>query len=125
MPTDPAYRYTATVLRVIDGDTLSVNVDLGFHLTLRAQTIRLAACNAREFEQPGGPEASANLTQLLPPSTVVTLSTVRADKFGGRYDAHITLADGTDLVSKLIDEGWAAAWDGEGPKPVPPWPRQA
>lgn len=121
----PAYRYEATVVRVVDGDTLILDVDLGFHVWLRGQSFRLLGCNARELHEPGGPEARDNLRDLL--STLlmpVTLRSVRVDKFGGRFDAAITLKGGADLVTALIADGWVAAWDGTGERPVPSWPRQ-
>ena len=118
------YTYNAMVVAVHDGDTITASIDLGFHVMLFQQQVRLLGCNARELSEPGGLEARDNLRALLPsaPATV-TIRTVRPDKFGGRYDAQITLPDGTDLVSKLIADGWAAPWDGTGSKPVPPWPR--
>lgn len=120
---DPAYRYAATVDRVIDGDTLVASVDLGFHVWLRNQTFRLLGVNARELTQPGGPEARDNLAAIIGPT--VTLTSIKPDKYGGRMLAIITLTDGTDLSSLLVATGWAAAWDGTGPKPSPPWPRPA
>lgn len=113
----------AHVVRVIDGDGVVLDVDLGYNLWVRGQSFRLAGCNAREHTMPGGREATLNLAALLPPGTAVTLTSVKPDKFGGRYDAHITLPDGTDLVTKLVVDQWAAPWEGKGPKPVPPWPR--
>lgn len=119
--TGPVYAYAAVVTAVHDGDTVTADIDLGFDVHT-IQHVRLAGCNARELAQPGGPEAAANLTGLLLGKQVV-LHTVRPDKFGGRYDAAVTLADGTDLVAELVAQQWAAPWDGTGPKPVPPWPR--
>lgn len=119
---DPAYRYSATIDRVIDGDTLVASVDLGFQVWLRNQTFRVLGINARELTQPGGPEARDNLTAIIGPA--VTLTSIKPDKYGGRMLAVITLADGTDL-SLLVATGWAATWDGTGPKPSPPWPRTA
>lgn len=121
--TNPAYRYAATIDRVIDGDTLTASVDLGFHVWLRGQTFRFLGLNARELSQPGGTEARDNLVALLPPSTAVTLTSVKPDKYGDRMLAVVTLADGSDLTTLLIAAGWAAPWDGRGAKPVPPWPR--
>lgn len=118
----PAYTYAATVVRVIDGDTAVLDIDLGLSVWARGQHIRLAGCNARELSMPGGPEARDHLAGLLPAGTQVTVSTVKPDKFGGRYDAQVTLPDGRDLVALLIVEGWCAPWDGTGPAPVPPWP---
>lgn len=44
---DPAYRYSATVTAVHDGDTFTADVDLGFGVWLRKQTFRLLGCNGR------------------------------------------------------------------------------
>jgi endonuclease YncB( thermonuclease family) len=128
------YTYRAVIRRVVDGDTLAVAVDLGFGLWHygmdgRGLHLRLLGCNARELEQPGGREAKRNLAELLVPyggvlgGSALTLHTVKDDKYGGRYDAAVQLDDGTDLVELLVSQQWAAAWDGTGERPVPPWPR--
>jgi endonuclease YncB( thermonuclease family) len=118
------YTYAARVIRVIDGDTIVADVDLGFNMWVREQSFRLVGLNAREHTQPGGREAAAHLSEILLVSTLVRLTSVKPDKFGGRYDAVITLPDGSDLATVLITTGWAAAWDGSGTKPLPPWPRE-
>lgn len=123
------YTYLATVMSIHDGDSIHVEVDLGFGVWKGSENnvpgvmLRLFGCNAIELKDPGGIEARDNLATILPPGTVVVLSTVKPDKFGGRYDAIVQLPNGTDLVTGLIAGGWAAAWDGNGPKPVPVWPR--
>lgn len=133
-----AQTHPATVLAVHDGDSLTVSIrlartrardaDLGFHihaehgwLVLHAP-IRLLGCNAIELKDPGGVEAQQHLATVLPVGTLVSLSTVATDKYA-RWDAAVTLPDGTDLVTGLIRDGWAAAWNGLGPKPTPAWPR--
>lgn len=116
------FQYQATVSRVIDGDTVVMDIDLGFSIVLH-QSVRLLGLNAREHDMPGGPEATANLETLLPAGQAVTLSTMKPDKYGSRYDADVTLPDGRDLSALLIQDGWAAPWTGAGTKPVPPWPR--
>lgn len=116
------YEYAATVVRVIDGDTAVVDIDLGFHTWRRNQSIRLLDCNARELSMPGGPEARDHLSGLLPAGTQVTVSTVKVDKYGDRYDGAVTLPDGRDLVTVLAESGWVALWDGHGLRPVPDWP---
>lgn len=134
--------FPAVVTQIVDGDTFKVTVDLGvgttakdrdlgFHLYIENKRIvmhgdiRLLGCNAREHDAPGGQEAKANLTTTMPIGTPVHISTVSADKYGGRYDATVTLPDGRDLTALLVGEQWAAAWGGLGTKPVPPWPRTA
>ncbi len=119
------YTYNATVVRVVDGDTVIMDVDLGFSCWVRDLSFRLLGCNAREHSQIGGKEARANLEKLLPAGMKVKLTSVQTDKFGGRYDALIMLPDGNDLATLLVESGWAAAWTGNGAKPVPPWPRKA
>lgn len=125
------YTYWATVAAVHDGDTVSFFVDLGFNVFLHPvneksrerMSFRLFGCNARELAQPGGPEARDHLAELLPVGLTVELASVKRDKYGGRYDAVVTMPDGTDLRDTLIADGWAVPWDGTGPKPIPPWPR--
>lgn len=124
----PAYTYTAVVVRVVDGDSLHLDVDLGFNVWLRDVPFRLAGCNARELSTPGGPEARDHLTALLPAGTVVTVRSVKTDKYA-RWDADVILppvagvTGGPRLTDILINGGWAAPWTGAGTAPVPPWPR--
>ncbi len=116
------YSYNAVVVSVHDGDGITLLVDLGFD-TFHQGPFRLGGCNARELHEPGGIEARDNLAALLPMGTMVSIRTVKPDKYERRYDADIVLPDGRGLVPLLIAEGWAAFWDGTGAKPVPPWPR--
>ncbi len=46
------FAYRLTVLRVVDGDTLDVNIDLGFQMTLAGQRIRLLRVNTPEIKGP-------------------------------------------------------------------------
>lgn len=119
------YAYEAVVVRVVDGDTFILNVDLGFGIWLREQSFRLAGCNARELSEEGGAETQAYLGLLLRPGTRVVLRSIKVDKWGGRYDALIELPGIGDLAEYLIVKGWVARWNGRGDKPVPPWPRLA
>lgn len=120
------YTYNARVVTVHDGDTLTLDVDLGF-FTHVVVPFRILGMNARELSEPGGPEARDHLIELLPVGTSVTITSVKPDKFGGRYDAVISWHnDGggdVDVAGLLIVNQWAAAWNGLGVKPVPPWPR--
>jgi micrococcal nuclease len=120
---DPSFRYAAELVRVIDGDTVVLDVDLGFGVWIRAQSFRLLGINAREKSQAGGAAARENLSRLLPAGARLVVTSVKPDKYGGRYDGALTLADGRDVSRELIVTGWAAPWDGTGAKPVPPWPR--
>lgn len=121
------YLYNATMVRVHDGDTIEVIVDRGFFdylgSTAHPIPIRILGINARELNEPGGPEAQANLAALLPVGSPVVLASSKPDKYAPRWDAAIQTPTIPDLATALIAGQWAAAWDGTGTKPVPPWPR--
>ncbi|MER5754322.1 hypothetical protein [Streptomyces sp. NPDC002088] len=124
------YEYSAIVRDVHDGDTIKVDLDQGLDTWKHSVSMRLYGCNARELKDPGGKEARDNLAALLPVGTKVTIHShkagrdLEADKYGGRYDATIALPDGRDLVGLLIEQQWAAGWNGKGARPLPPWPRE-
>ena len=42
------YEYKATIVRVVDGDTVDVDIDLGFDVWLRSQRIRLFGVDTPE-----------------------------------------------------------------------------
>lgn len=112
------------VLDVHDGDTATVLAQVA---TLPKQLWmgldgRITGYNARELSMPGGPEAGAYLRQQMPVGTKVTVTYYGNDKYGGRDEIAITLPDGRDVTKMMIDDGYGAAWNGRGVKPVPPWP---
>lgn len=45
---EPIYQYSGTVTEVYDGDTITVKLDLGFHIHLADIKIRLLGINAPE-----------------------------------------------------------------------------
>lgn len=131
--------YTATVVTIHDGDTIDVDlvlipktgkvkkdVDLGFNVhrgpqgvVLEQQSVRFLGCNAPELATPAGKTARAFLLTVLAVGDTITLESYGWDKYGGRIDGKITLADGRDLTTVMIESGNAAPWDGLGAKPVP------
>lgn len=119
--------YNATVVGVHDGDSVNVVIDRGMYdykgSTDHPVPVRLVGCNANELTAPGGVEARDNLAAILTPGTAVVLTTVKPDKFAPRWDALVATATIPDLAAHLVADGWAAAWDGTGKRPTPPWPR--
>ena len=67
----PSYRYKAQCVRVIDGDTIVVDIDLGFETILKNRHIRLNGYNAAELtatdpkERDRAGQATAMLTALI------------------------------------------------------------
>lgn len=64
--------YPATVQRVIDGDTVRLEVQLGFNVTLHGVDVRMADVYAPERFTPDGPKATEALRALLPTGATVT-----------------------------------------------------
>ena len=101
------FTFQATVIQVIDGDTITAAVQLGFGFTT-VQTLRLRALDAPEIDSADGREAKAWLASVMPsgakPSSVL-IKTVRSDKYD-RYLADVWVGE-TYLNQKLIDKGLA------------------
>ncbi len=114
------YAYRAAVVRVIDGDTVILDLDLGFYVTVR-MSCRLLGINAIELHAPGGREARDYLVSLLPVGVTVDVVSVKPDKYAGRFDG-IVLAFGVDVGVAMVAAGFALPWDGLGARPVPTWP---
>lgn len=117
--------YPATVRAVHDGDSCTVELDLGLGVTYRA-VLRVFGMNARELAMPGGPEARDHLAGLLPAGSGCVVTVIGPDKYGARFDARIaTVPGGADVTDRMVADGYGARWLGQGPKPVPPWPLPA
>lgn len=102
------YVFTATLDRVIDGDTIQVQLDQGLH-TYRAERLRLLRVNAPEVHgpsKPAGDAATAYTTDWLAGQQLV-ISTYKSDVFG-RYLAEVwRTSDGANLNDDLLASGHA------------------
>lgn len=101
----PLYNYRARLLRVVDGDTIDVMLDLGFQ-TYCSQRLRLLGVDTPERGQPGFVEASDVTASTLNAAAVITVHTVRKDSFG-RWLAEVW-ADSVHLNAQLRSRGWKA-----------------
>jgi micrococcal nuclease len=104
------YEYKAIMRRVIDGDTIVVDIDLGFAIWRHEERLRLADINAPEIkgaERPAGLKAKAALEQLLYPGRELFIRTEKdkSDSFG-RWIAHV-YTDTNYVNDWLILEGHA------------------
>jgi micrococcal nuclease len=110
------YTVPATLDHWHDADTLVANLDLGWHVGLSKQPIRLARCDAPELATPAGKMALAYVRTLIQPGEKFTLVSHSLDKYG-RVLGDVKLADGRDVADTLIANGYALPWDGTGVKP--------
>ena len=104
--TKPPFRFSARVVRVIDGDTVEAEVLLLPGLTLTTK-LRLAGVNCPEVGTDAGVAAKRWVENLLPAGTPVVAELLRQDKFGGRWDAKVWTSDGPDLGALLVAAGHA------------------
>jgi micrococcal nuclease len=109
------YIYECSVSRVIDGDTLDVDIDLGFNVILYKQRLRLFGINTPETrtrdleEKQKGLKAKERLKELV--GNYVLIRSLGKGKYG-RILAVPYLEDGTSICDILIEEGHAVAYDG-------------
>lgn len=78
------YEYYATVASVTDGDTVKLDIDLGFNVILRKTPVRLIGINAPEISTPEGIVSKTYLKELIPVGTPVILksSKDKTEKYG-------------------------------------------
>jgi endonuclease YncB( thermonuclease family) len=107
---------SATVVRVVDGDTLTVDATIwiGQHLTVNARIRGIDAPElhgACEREKTMAEAAKAKLAGIAE-ARPVRLINIENDKYGGRVLADIETAEGTNLATYMLATGLARAYDG-------------
>ena len=105
------YKYNAQVLKVIDGDTVDLFIDLGFKVGFNTR-IRLIGIDTPEKNFPYGKVVKDYLTNLLEGNKVY-LDVTKKDKYG-RYLGMIYLneSDNLSVNELLINENMAKAYHG-------------
>ena len=113
------YTYNGTIVRVIDGDSVWIEVDVGFHMSYK-YNFRLGGINTPELrssdpiEKAKAYDAKARLQELLPVGSQVQVATGKPGKYG-RWIAtiHTEAAVALDQISVnqiLLDEGHAVVY---------------
>lgn len=87
------YEYRAYVSRVYDGDTITVDIDLGFGIVIKSQKIRLVRINAPEIR---GDERQTGL---------VSRDALR-DKIGNKWVTIKTSKDKKGKYGRWLGEVW-------------------
>lgn len=112
------YEYKAQVVRVIDGDTLEMDVDLGFHTKMRHR-FRLLGVDTPELNSKVASERETALkakafTEQAVNGTTVVIRTEKADSFGRWLATVIYKVDGADknLSEELLKNGLAVVFKG-------------
>jgi micrococcal nuclease len=111
-----SYTYRAVIREWLDGDTVEVDVDLGFGIH-KIDRVRLYGINCPEktgTTKPAGLAAKAFAANLAPPGSEVAIKSYKSgvEKFG-RWLATIVLDCGTDLAAEMIRTGHGVEYHGE------------
>lgn len=115
------FEYSARVSRVVDGDTVWLDVDLGFGIGVKLD-FRLYGLNTPEVigaTRTAGLAAKAELERLLALGPL-RIETYKADKYGRwLVTLHVKQTGDVDLNvnDALLKGGYAKPYFGEGPKP--------
>lgn len=110
--------YPARVVQVHDGDTIYLDIDLGFDHLISARdwgghprlACRVNGINAPELSTLEGRAARNHAMELLPFGALVKVTSLGWDKFGGRFDGEIEMPDGRDFGSSMIADGFAVVY---------------
>ena len=105
------YQYEAQVLKVIDGDTLDLFIDLGFKVGFNTR-IRMIGIDTPEKWHPYGKVVKAYLQQEIEGKKIF-LDVTKKDKYG-RYlgVVYLNKNDGQSVNDKLIEINMAKAYHG-------------
>ena len=103
--------YRAIVTAVYDADTITVDIDLGFHIWSRGEKIRLFGINAPEVrgpERPQGLKSRDWLRERILDKEIVLKSHSDGKGKYGRWLGDIFLpGDATSLNRQMVDLGLA------------------
>lgn len=114
--------YRCKILKVLDGDTVEIDLDLGFNIMLANQKVRLAGIDTPESrtsnneEKPRGLLSKKKVQEKLPIGSWQKIQTMKPDsnddKFGRILGVFI-MEDGTSLNQWMIDNNYAVLYSGE------------
>jgi len=103
------YQYKATVLKIVDGDTLHLEVDLGFDVK-RRDSFRLEGINAPEISTAEGIASKEWLTERLTQGVlIITTHKDKREKYG-RYLATLWI-DKINVNEAMIKAGMAVPYN--------------
>jgi micrococcal nuclease len=112
------YEYNCKIVRVIDGDSIILDIDLGFGLWIHGESIRLYGvdcpeCRSRDKEEKAaGLAAKEFVEDALHVGGIYRLQTKEKGKFG-RYLGTIYLTDDTSINAALVKERLAVPYFGQ------------
>ena len=124
------YEYKCKIVRVVDGDTVDVDIDLGFGMWMHKERIRLHGIDTPEsrtrdlVEKKFGLEAKKMVETYMPVGSIQTLVTVqdKAGKFGrilGKFKIYDGKEDRQTTINEwMIENHYAVAYLGQSKEAI-------
>ena len=115
------YEYNVTIAKVVDGDTVDVDIDLGFGMVYKKQRVRMLGIDTPEsrtrdlVEKKFGKASKKHLKGLLEEAESITLISHDKGKFGrilGELFVH-TEETRVNVNEKMITDHHAVPYTGE------------
>jgi len=119
------FEYRATMLRVVDGDTVDIDIDLGFGVWLRKQRVRLNGIDTPESrtrdleEKHYGKLATKFIEDRFPVGETFTLRTHKDDKGKfGRILGELVDSMGVSVNDTMIAQCYAVPYTGQSKEDI-------
>ena len=124
------YEYRCKIDRVVDGDTVDVDIDLGFGIWLRKERVRLYGIDTPESrtrdleEKKYGLAAKSYVQSFLPVGSMQTLRTQKDDKgkFGrilGEFVVYDAVTDSSRTLNQImIDRHYGVEYHGQSKQDI-------
>jgi micrococcal nuclease len=118
------YEYKANLIKVVDGDTVDVDIDLGFGVWLKNERVRIMGIDTPEsrtrdpVEKLFGLAAKDRVKELLQSNVILKTFAAKdgedmKGKFGRILGDFYVSADKKLLTEVMIDEGHAVPYHGQ------------
>jgi len=116
------YEYKCKIVKIVDGDTVDIDLDLGFGVWLRDERVRIMGIDTPEsrtsdkIEKVFGLAAKARLDSLLGGEAILLSQVTKGGenmkgKFG-RILGNFKTINGDNVADILMNEGHAVAYNG-------------
>ena len=111
------YQYNCKIIEIIDGDTVKVDIDVGFNIWMNNMVIRLLGIDSPEsrtsdpIEKSFGILSKQRLAEILPISSIQTVQTTIDDKYGRILGDFIINKESVSAC--LMRDGYAVPYNGQ------------
>ncbi len=113
------YNYKACINRVVDGDTIDVDIDLGFNIWLYNERVRLLGIDAppprsRDLEEKAAGLLSADVLSKVLPIDLDIIVTIDILQPRGKYGRIVgtVYKNGDNINHYMIDNNYAVSYNG-------------